>query len=253
MDEGWTRWLFDQYGFRYTSITNADVWAGAGVLRDRFDVIVLASESPDLLFNGYAEGTVPARYAGGIGDAGVRALDAFVQGGGTLVCLSQSSDFAIQRLHLPVRNVVRGLPRQEFFASGSILEVIADPAHQVMSGMPERAKVFFDDSPVFTTLEGFEGAALARYAPEGSPLLSGYLLGEKHLQGYAAALDVKHGQGHVVLLGFRPQWRGQPMGTFRVLFNAALFGPGAAALAKGTPGFWSPPAPPAAPAESRVR
>ncbi len=251
MDEGWTRWLFDQYGFGYTTITNADVQAAA--LRDRFDVIVLASDSPDLLLNGYAPGSVPPRYEGGIGGAGVRALDTFVQEGGTLLCLSQSSDFAVQQLHLPVQDVVRGLPRQDFFASGSILEVITDPAHQVMAGMPERAKVFFDDSPAFTTLEGFEGAALAKYAPEGSPLLSGYLLGEKHLQGYAAALDVKHGRGHVVLLGFRPQWRGQPVGTFRVLFNAVLFGPDAAAAAKGTPGFWAPPAAAAAPAEKRER
>ncbi len=241
MDEGWTRWLFDEYDFSYTSITNADFQAGA--LRERFDVILLASDSPDLLLNGYAEGAVPPRYQGGIGDAGVRALDAFVSAGGTLVCLSQSSDFAIQQLHLPVRNVVGGLRRREFFASGSILEVITDPAHQVMAGMPDHAKVFFDNSPVFTTLEGFQGVALAKYAPEGSPLLSGYLLGETHLQGYAAALDVKHGRGHVVLIGFRPQWRGQPVGTFRVVFNAALFGPEAAAAAAGTPGFWSPPAP----------
>jgi hypothetical protein len=251
MDEGWTRWLLDQYGFRYSSITNADFQSAA--LRERFDVIVLASDSPDLFLNGYTEGSVPPRYAGGLRDAGVRALDQFVRGGGTLVCLSQSSDFAIQQLHLPVKDVVRGLPRQEFFASGSILEVTTDPAHQVMSGMPERAKVFFDESPVFTTLDGFEGQALAKYAPDGSPLLSGYLLGEKHLQGYAAALDVKHGQGHVILLGFRPQWRGQPMGTFRVIFNAVLFGSGASAGAKGTPGFWSTPAAAPAPAEKRER
>jgi hypothetical protein len=43
------------------------------------------------------------------------------------------------------------------------------------------------------------------------------------LNGNAAALDVQLGDGHVVLLGFRPEWRGQPFGAFRVLFNAALF------------------------------
>ena len=241
MDEGWTRWLLDDYGFSYTTITNADFQAGG--LGDRFDVIMLASDSPDLLLNGYARGSVPPRYEGGIGAAGVRALDAFVREGGTLVCLNQSANFAIQQLHLPVRNVVGGVPRRDFFTGGSILEVITDPAHPVMAGMPERASVFVDNSPVFTTLEGFEGWALAKYAPQGSPLLSGYLLGEKHLEGYAAALDVKHGRGHVVLIGFRPQWRGQPVGTFRVVFNAALFGRDLAALAKGTAGFWSPPAP----------
>ena len=69
-----------------------------------------------------------------------------------------------------------------------------------------------------------KGTVLAKYADSGSPLASGYLLGEQYLQGKAAALDVELGRGHVVLLGFRPQWRGQSFGTFRVIFNAALYG-----------------------------
>ena len=88
--------------------------------------------------------------------------------------------------------------------------------------MPEEAAVFADSSPVFETQDGFTGAVLARYQDSGSPLLSGYLIGEKYLNGKAAALDVRLDAGHVILLGFRPEWRGQPFGTFKVLFNAAL-------------------------------
>lgn len=223
MDAGWTEWLLDRHEFRYAQIGNGDLQAGD--LRQRFDVILVASDRAATLRDGYVAGRVPPSLEGGIGDEGIRALDAFVRAGGTLVAMNASAAFAIEALHLPVRNVVRGLPPAQFFASGSILEVATDTAHAVMAGMPERAKVFFDQSPAFSAAEGFVGTTLARYAPAGSPLLSGYLLGESHLPGTAAALDVAHGRGHVILLGFRPQWRGQTIGTFRVLLNAALYAP----------------------------
>ena len=239
MDAGWTKWLLENYGFSFTELRPTDVQAGA--LTERYDVIVVADDSPRSLMEGYQPGSVPPQYSGGLGARGARALEQFVSDGGTLVCLNGSTLFAIQQLQLPVKNVTGDLKRQQFFASGSLLQVAVDPAHPVMAGMPPRASVFFDDSPVFAPQETFEGDVLAKYQPQGSPLLSGYLLGEKYLQNQAAALDVRHGKGHVILLGFRPQWRGQPFGTFRVLFNAALFHGPAATAAKGTPGFWSPP------------
>jgi len=239
MDQGWSRWLLDSYDFAYTRITNGDLHAGR--LRDRFDVILLPAERPQSLLNGNAKGSVPPRYEGGIGDMGVRALDKFVRDGGTLVCLNNSSEFAIEQLHLPVENVVANIPRDEYFVSGSILEIQTDPSHPVMAGMPDRAAVFVGYSPVFTTLEGFEGSALAKYQQVGSPLLSGYLLGEEHLNGYAAALDVVHGDGHVILIGFRPQWRGQSFGTFKVLFNAMLYGGNVSAGSFSNPEFWTAP------------
>jgi hypothetical protein len=152
-------------------------------------------------------------------------FEQFVRGGGIVVSFSNASSFLIQQLKLPVRNVVSGLRPEEFFLRGSIVAVTADTTHPVMAGMPEKAAIFVDASPVFETLDGFKGAVLARYADSGTPLLSGYLIGEKYLQGKYAALDVELGDGHVVLLGFRPQWRGQPFGTFRVIFNALLLQP----------------------------
>jgi len=82
--------------------------------------------------------------------------------------------------------------------------------------------VFFDSGPVFDVPATFKATKLAKYQDTGSPLMSGDLLGDKFMNGKAAALDIDLGAGHVVLLGFRPQWRGQTMGTFKVIFNALL-------------------------------
>ena len=239
MDEGWSRWLMEMYGIAHTNLYNADVRAGD--LKSRYDVIVLSDMRAGQIINGSAPGTVPPRYAGGIGPEGLREIDAFVRAGGTLVTVNVSSQLAIDELHLPVSNVIQGVSRDEYFAGGAIVELLVDPSHPVMSGMEERSKVFIGGSPVFTTEEGFEGHVLAKYSENGSPLMSGYYLGEEHVQGYAAALDVKYGDGRVVLLGFRPQWRGQPFGTFKVFFNAALYSSEVAAQAPENDDFWTKP------------
>lgn len=239
MDEGWTQWVLEQFEVPFATISNADVLAGD--LSDRFDVILLASDRPQTIKNGFVKGMVPPAYEGGLGDQGGKNLSAFVSQGGTLVCLNASCDFAIEALHLPVKNVVAGVARKDYFTGGSLLEVETDPAHPVMAGMPSRAVVFVDGSPVFATLDGFKGQAMAKFAPTGSPLRSGYMLGEKFLQGYAASLDVQHGKGHAILIGFRPQWRGQPLGTYRVLLNSVLYGGDVSRGKYGTPDFWKSP------------
>ncbi len=226
MDAGWTRWVLEQYGFAFTVVHPEDFKAPLG---DTFDVLVLADDARVPMADGVAGSgrggpgrALRPEYAYQLTADDIQRIDRFVRGGGTIVCLSNASGFAIQQLSLPVRNVVAGLRPEEFFLRGSIVQVTVDTRHPVMAGMPERAPVFVDGSPVFDTREGFTGAVLARYGDTGSPLLSGYLIGEQHLHGKAAAVDVSLDRGHVVLLGFRPEWRGQPFGTFRVLFNSLL-------------------------------
>jgi zinc carboxypeptidase len=230
IDEGWTRWVLEQYGFSYVLVHPEDFKTP---LADKIDVLIIADDArvpiagaPGGGRGGATTGAgraVRPEYAYQLTPADLQGLDRFVRNGGTLVCLSNASTFAMQQFNLPVRNVVAGLRPEDFFLRGSIVEVTTDPSHPVMAGMPSRAAVFVDGSPVFETGEGFKGSVIARYAESGSPLLSGYLIGEKHLQGKAAALDVQVGDGHIILIGFRPTWRGQPFGTFRVLFNAALY------------------------------
>jgi hypothetical protein len=228
MDEGWTRWVFERYGFSYVPIHPEDF---KSPLADRIDVLIIADDARVPVAGAPAGGrggqgagrSVRPEYAYQLSAADLQGFDRFVRSGGTVVCVSGASAFAIQHLKLPVRNVVAGLKPEDFFLRGSIVEVTTDPSHPVMAGMPSRTAVFVDGSPVFEPLDAFQGSVIARYADSGSPLLSGYLIGEEHLQGKAAALDVRMGDGHVVLLGFRPAWRGQPFATFKVLFNAALF------------------------------
>jgi hypothetical protein len=227
MDEGWARWVLEQYGFPYVAIHPEDF---RSPLAQKIDVLIIADDARVPVDGATGRGgrggspsAVRPEYAYQLTASDLQGFEQFVRGGGTLVCLGNASTFAIQQLKLPVKNLVAGLRPEEFFLRGSIVEVITDPTHPVMAGMPDKAAVFVDGGPVFEPQEGFKGTVLARYQDSGSPLLSGYLIGEKYLQGKAAALDVQLDAGHVVLLGFRPEWRGQPFGTFRVLFNAALF------------------------------
>jgi hypothetical protein len=247
MDAGWTEWLLDRYEFSYTRITSRDILAGN--LAERFDVLLFADAVPSVA---PTIGAWPERYnMPGIGERGVQILNEFVRGGGTLVSFGSSASFIIEHLRLPVRIVVEGLSPREYFAPGSIVRAVVDTTHFVMAGMPKEAKLFVDHSPVFTTLDGFQGSVIAKYDVSGPLRLSGYVLGEKYQRGYAAAVDVEHGAGHVVLLGFRPQWRGQPMGTFRVVFNSALFSKDVASRTGGIPNFWSAPPKPSAKPETK--
>ena len=63
---------------------------------------------------------------------------------------------------------------------------------------------------------------IARYPEDRSPLLSGWILGERLIRGKAALVEARMGQGRAILFGFRPQYRGQSLATWPLLFNAIL-------------------------------
>ncbi|HVG31451.1 MAG TPA: M14 family zinc carboxypeptidase [Pyrinomonadaceae bacterium] len=239
MDEGWTRWVLEHhpwmmppvskeakgwgYGsLQYSSVEDKEMRAGN--LRAKYDSIIIPDQSPRALLNGHRLGTMPEEYTGGLGAEGVKALREFVEQGGTLICLNRASDFAIEQLMLPVRDVTEGLKATEFYVPGSILRIELDTSHPIASGMPKESIVWAEDSPVFEIksdpLALPRVKIIARYPMNADPLLSGWLLGAERIRGKAALVEVGLGRGRVYLFGFRPQYRAQSLATYPLLFNA---------------------------------
>jgi len=224
IDEGWTRWILENYGFAPATLRNGDVQAGH--LSERFDAIILPDSSPRVILEGFAPGTIPGEYAGGLGEAGVESLREFTRRGGTLITFNNASLMAIESLGLPVANVLDGLKNDQFFCSGSLLNVeLRDLNHPALWGMPQDPIVMFERGPAFEPKSGFQGVVLATYPKDRNPLASGYLLHPERIQGKAAALEVFYGRGRVYLFGFRPQWRGQSHGAYKLIFNAIYDSP----------------------------
>ncbi len=226
MDEGWTRWVL--LSERYLSLGRVeslqDKEVRDGNLRAKYDAIIIPDQSPRAILEGHRKGTMPEELTGGLGAEGVKALREFVTAGGTLITLNEASDFAIEQFDLPLRDVTAGLPRTQFYAPGSIMRTIIDQTHPIAKGMPRESVAWFEDSPVFE-IKGDPAALprvkiIARYPQSGTPLLSGWLLGEEKMRGRAALVEVGMGEGRIVLFGFRPQYRAQSLATYPLLFNA---------------------------------
>jgi hypothetical protein len=221
MDEGWARFVLEQFSVPYQSVRDKDVRAGN--LRARFDAIVLPDQSAKEIIEGHAAGTMPAEYVGGIGVEGVASLKAFVESGGTLIAIDGATDVAIQQFGLPVRNAIEGVRNTEFYCPGSLLRLSVDTSNPLMTGVSDGQAAFFVNGRAFEVEAGAGDRVRvpARYAAKDL-LMSGWINGESKIAGKAAVVEASLGRGKVVLVGFGPYFRGQPHGTFRILFNPIL-------------------------------
>jgi len=220
MDEGWTRWVFDTWKVPYLPLVDSVVQVGN--LKEKFDIIVLPDQAPRAIGEGLPR-TYPAPYPGGMAAEGAQALRQFVFDGGTLVALNEASRFAIQALLLPVRNVLEAVPQEDFYAPGSIFRLELTPDHPLTRNMPPTTVAWFEEGPAFDVLDTSVVRVVARYPSEPDRvLLSGWVLGPEKVAGKGALLEVRQGQGRVILFGFRPQYRGQSQATFPLFFNSLL-------------------------------
>lgn len=237
MDEGWTRYVFDDLGIPYTTLRNKDF---KGVkkkkvdLRRQFDVIVFADESPEIIKTGKPDPTsryaryfteMPPPYKGGIGEDGIEALEDFVARGGILVGMNNAGKLFVKEFKMPARNVLEKVDRKQFFCPTSLLNVTVDNKTPIGYGMPAEAAVMFTSSPVFSTRVpsgDWDRKVVANY-PRGDVLSSGWLLGEEYITRKPALVDFTYKKGHIILVGFRCQHRAQSHGTYKFLLNSLLY------------------------------
>ena len=181
---------------------------------------------------------MPKEYVGGIGLGGISQLSDYVKNGGRLITFDKASDLAIEQFGLPIKNVTKNLPADKFFIPGSLIRAKVDTKHPLANGMQEHIAASFSRSRAFDiakpSYRGEGGEETIEKAPEpdvdiivtfGSKdlLLSGWANGEeKYLKNKAAMMRVSYGKGDLVLFSFRPQFRGQPRGTYKLIFNAIL-------------------------------
>jgi hypothetical protein len=229
MDEGWTRFLLEQFGFPYESVMDAELKKGD--LNSNYDVIILPEDSTAALTGERGETAsrfqeeYPPEYRSGFGKEGVEALKAFVDKGGTLAALGGAGGFAVEKLELRLRNVVGGLSTKQFWCPGSTLHVKTDTANPLAWGMPESGlAVYLGGNAVYEILPGPNNdryEVVMRYA-DRDLLESGWLVGEQNIAKKAAVVVAGYGKGKVILYGIRPQHRAQTHGAFKLFFNALV-------------------------------
>ncbi|TDI35514.1 MAG: hypothetical protein E2P03_00455 [Acidobacteria bacterium] len=236
MDEGWTRWLLEEYGFPYRNLSNADMRDGS--YADQVDLILLPDIEKDILRDGRPSdparrrrtAPLPPDYAGGLGDEGGEKLRNWIlEKGGTVVALDSSADYLIELLELPVTNVLEDVDDAHFRCPGAMLRIEVNTDHLLAWGLQPQEAAYFASSPAFRTYPPdarFARRVVAAYPDDRRDILiSGYLSGAKLLARRAAVVDLRAGAGRVVLLGFRVQHRAQTTRTFKLLFNS-LYLPG---------------------------
>ena len=255
MDEGWTRFVLEQYGFPFASLHNEDIRSGA--FATDIDVLLVPDIAPDTLSKGRPadeerrrfRAPLPPAYAGGWDEwepadeedkkargngkrggseekpiAGGKRIHDWVHDGGTVVALDSSADYFIKLFGLPASNVLAKTKSDAFDCPGSTLRVLVDTSHPLGFGMREQDAAYFARSPAFRTSvpdTRFKRRVIARYPDDSKDILvSGYLKGGELLEKRAAVVEYTVGKGRVVLIGFRAQHRAQPLRTFKLLFNA---------------------------------
>ena len=210
LDEGWTRFILQEYGFVFSPLTVDNIRGGH--LRDRYDLLLFPDQSPNRLLSLLI---TPDRSSDD--EEGLPDLRRFVELGGTLLLINRSCELAVSQWALGIRNQIKGLKSDEYFVPGSLLRMMVDTNQPLGYGLPRDLLGFVQHSPAFQVLPPWSEAIV--YYPGENLLKSGLLIGENQLALQTAVASATLGQGRIILVGLRPQFRAQTHATYKLLFN----------------------------------
>ncbi len=246
MPSGWLRFELEQFEFPFEVVYPQTL--DAGDLIKKFDVLIFT----DGAFRGAGAGgrgggggrggaannlPIPDEYKARQGrisaETTIPQIKKFLDAGGSIVTVGSSTSMA-QLLGVPVTNALvdknaegREVPlaREKFYIPGSLMRVTIDNTDPLAYGMPKTADVDFDSSPVFhiAPSDSVKTTNVAWYAGKET-LDSGWALGQAYLDGGTAVAEANVGQGKVIVIGPEVTFRGQPHGTFKLLFNGLFYG-----------------------------
>ncbi len=248
MPSGWTRWLLEQYECPFTVVYPQQLEAGD--LPSKFDVLLFVTGAIPALRSGAQPSMeemmfgrapkpeeLPEEFRGWLGAVTpgktVPQLRAFLEAGGAILTIGTSTNLGYH-VGLPMANALvertgeseRPLSRDKFYVPGSILQAAVDNTHPLAYGLPEKVDLFFDNSPVFRLKPeaGLKGVKAVAWFDSDKPLRSGWAWGQKYLQDGVAVIDANVGKGKLLLFGPEINFRAQPHGTFKFLFNGIYYG-----------------------------
>lgn len=236
---GWVRYTFDTMGVPYTYV-GVDKLRGGPDLKKSYDVIVFPDQGGNgkSIFQGIDPKYGPLPYetssqypalgkpdatsdmTGGMGYAGLRSLQRFVENGGTFITLRAAS-------LLPVdMGLVRGVDTRSagnLFVPGSLVKGVVEARHNPLTyGYDDTMPLHHRFGPYLRVSDDLQDDVVLKYAKANELFLSGLVQNPGGLAGQPALVSVPSGKGHYVLFAFNPIQRFQNFADFAFVWNAIM-------------------------------
>jgi hypothetical protein len=238
---GWVRYAFDQYKTPYDLIFKDEVRKGG--LKQRYDVIIVPSQgrsARQLVFDIPMRGkplpytkTAQSRFLGdygsspdirgGMGLEGLQELRRFVEEGGTLITLGDSSAMPPEYGLAP--DVEGARTSKDFYAPGPIVNArVTAPANPIFYGYAETTIPvrWASTNTLYSLPERARGLVLMDFPGGAANVLSGLMTTPDEIKNRPALITEPLGKGRVLMFATNPVYRWQNFGEFRMLYNALL-------------------------------